>query len=79
MFTVTMSFSVVCPLITPFGLLYMILKHMTDRYNLYFGYIPTKVDKRIHKTAVTFAIVAFIMLQFWVLFFIAVRNSKLNS
>lgn len=80
MFTVTLSFSVVCPLITPFGLLYMVLKHLTDRYNLYFGYIPTKVDKRIHKTAVTFAFGSFIMLQFCILFFIAVRNKgNINS
>ncbi len=76
MFTITLSFSVVCPLITPFGLLYMIIKHLVDRYNLYFGYIPTKVDKRIHKTAVTIAIGSFIMLQFCILFFIAIRNSK---
>lgn len=80
MFTVTLSFSVVCPLITPFGLLYMVLKHLVDRYNLYFGYIPTKVDKRIHKTAVTFAIGSFIMLQFCILFFIAIRNKgNINS
>jgi len=77
MFTITLSFSVVCPLITPFGLLYMIIKHLVDRYNLYFGYIPTKVDKRIHKTAVTIAIGSFIILQFCILFFIAIRNSKL--
>jgi len=80
MFTVTLSFSVVCPLIAPFGLIYMILKHLVDRYNLYFGYISTKVDKRIHKTAVTFAIGSFIMLQFCILFFIAVRNKgNMNS
>lgn len=80
MFTVTLSFSVVCPLITPFGLLYMIFKHMVDRYNLYFGYIPTKVDKRIHKTAVTFAMGSFVVLQFCILFFIAVRNQgNINS
>ncbi len=80
MFTVTLSFSVVCPVITPFGLLYMVLKHLIDRYNLYFGYIPSKVDKRIHKTAVTFAIGSFVVLQFCILFFIAVRNKgNINS
>jgi calcium permeable stress-gated cation channel len=78
-FTMTLSFSVVCPLITCFGLVYMTFKHMVDRYNLYFAYIPTKVDKRIHKTAVTFALVAFILLQFCILFFIAIRNEDRNG
>lgn len=73
-FTVTLSFSVVCPLITPFGLTYMILKHLVDRYNIYFAYISTKVDKNIHKSAVTFSIVSFILLQICILFFIAVKN-----
>lgn len=75
MFTLTLSFSVVCPLITPFGLTYMILKHLVDRYNIYFAYISTKVDKNIHKSAVTFSIVSFILLQICILFFIAVKNS----
>ncbi|CAF0879653.1 unnamed protein product [Brachionus calyciflorus] len=73
-FTVTLCFSVVCPLITPFGLVYLILKHLVDRYNIYFAYISTKVDKNIHKSAVKFALAAFIMLQFCILFFIALRN-----
>lgn len=76
LFTITLCFSVVCPLITPFGLVYMILKHMVDRYNIYFAYVTTKVDKSIHKSAVKFALAAFIMLQFCILFFIALRKSK---
>jgi calcium permeable stress-gated cation channel len=66
----------VCPLITVFGLLYLIMKHLVDRYNLYFAYLPTKVDKRIHKTAITFTIASLIMLQFSIFFFIAVKNRK---
>lgn len=73
-FTVTLCFSVVCPLITPFGLVYLILKHLVDRYNIYFAYVSTKVDKSIHKSAVKFTVASFIALQFCILFFIALRN-----
>lgn len=75
-FTVTLCFSAVCPLITPFGLLYLLLKHLVDRYNIYFAYTTTKVDKNIHKSAVTFFILSLFMLQFCILFFLAIRNSK---
>jgi len=73
-FTVTISFSVVCPIIVPFGLIYMFLKHLVDRYNLYFAYVYTKVDDKIHKTALNFSIVSVILLQFSVLFFIYIRK-----
>ena len=29
--------AVVCPLITPFSLFYLVMKHLVDRYNLYFA------------------------------------------
>jgi hypothetical protein len=75
-FTITISYSVVCPLITPFGLTYFVLKHLVDRYNIYFAYTTTKVDKNIHKSAVTFTIFSLVMLQLCILFFIAIRNSN---
>lgn len=75
-FTVTICFSVVCPFITPFGLIYLLLKHFVDRYNIYFAYIYTKVDKNIHRNAVSFTIASVIMLQFSILFFIVVKNRK---
>lgn len=39
------SYIVICPLITPFGLFYMIMKHGTDRYNIYFAYKRSKINK----------------------------------
>jgi hypothetical protein len=80
-FTIVLSYSVVCPLIAPFGLFYMILKHIVDRYNIYFAYVATKVDKEIHKSAVTFCIFSLLMLQLCILFFIAIRNegSKIST
>ena len=77
-FTIVLSFSVVCPLIAPFGLFYLILKHIVDRYNIYFAYVATKVDKEIHKSAVTFCIFSLLMLQLCILFFIAIRNEALK-
>jgi hypothetical protein len=76
LFAITLCYSFICPLITPLGLLYIIGKHIVDRYNIYFGYIRTRVDKRIHKTAITFTVFCIILLQFYVLFFIAISNSK---
>ncbi|CAB0033574.1 unnamed protein product [Trichogramma brassicae] len=39
-FTMTTVYSLACPLITPFGLLYMLIKHVVDRHNLCFAYGP---------------------------------------
>ncbi|CAK9817995.1 Calcium permeable stress-gated cation channel 1 [Anthophora quadrimaculata] len=39
-FTMTTVYSLACPLITPFGLLYLVVKHLVDRHNLCFAYGP---------------------------------------
>ncbi|XP_014598524.1 PREDICTED: CSC1-like protein 2 [Polistes canadensis] len=39
-FTMTTVYSLACPLITPFGLLYLLVKHLVDRHNLCFAYGP---------------------------------------
>jgi hypothetical protein len=36
---------VICPLITPFGLFYMLMKQGTDKYNIYFAYKRSKINK----------------------------------
>ncbi|KAG7250510.1 hypothetical protein CRUP_005814 [Coryphaenoides rupestris] len=41
-FTVVMTYSITCPIIVPFGLMYMLLKHLADRYNMYYAYLPSK-------------------------------------
>ena len=102
-FSITMVYSIPCPLITPFGicyvnfkycrrlfasiscldcenfihvgLIYLILKHMVDRYNIYFAYNPSKIDRAIHYSAVNFVIVAGFLLQLFVLFFAYLRSS----
>ncbi|XP_054283648.1 calcium permeable stress-gated cation channel 1-like isoform X1 [Macrosteles quadrilineatus] len=63
-FAMTTVFSLSCPLITPFGLLYMCLKHCVDRYNLYFAYGPSKISTRIHATAIKYVVLSIVLLQF---------------
>ncbi|WAR18225.1 CSCL1-like protein [Mya arenaria] len=74
-FAIIMSYSVSCPLIAPFGLVYMVLKHIIDRYNIYFAYKPSKISPNIHSTAVTYVIIAVIFLQFNFVFFSVIRGS----
>ncbi|XP_031822888.1 CSC1-like protein 1 [Sarcophilus harrisii] len=72
-FTVIMAYSITCPLIVPFGLIYILLKHMVDRHNLYFAYLPTKLEKKIHFAAVNQALAAPILCLFWLYFFSFLR------
>ncbi|KAJ8248609.1 hypothetical protein GJAV_G00243830 [Gymnothorax javanicus] len=72
-FTVVMTYSITCPIIVPFGLMYMLLKHLVDRYNMYYAYLPTKLDKKIHSGAVNQVVAAPILCLFWLLFFSTVR------
>lgn len=55
------------------GLLYVILKHMVDRYNMYYAYVPTKLSQRIHRAAISQVLVAPILCMFWLLFFSVLR------
>jgi len=45
------------------GLLYMVLKHFVDRYNIYFAYGPSKISSRIHKLAINIVIVSITLQQ----------------
>ena len=55
------------------GLVYLILKHLVDRYNIFFAYNPSRINRHIHGSAVTFVLWAVILLQFNVLFFTGLR------
>lgn len=52
----------------------MLLKHLVDRYNMYYAYLPSKLDKKIHSGAVTQVVAAPILCLFWLLFFSTVRT-----
>ncbi|XP_050531559.1 calcium permeable stress-gated cation channel 1 isoform X2 [Daktulosphaira vitifoliae] len=62
-FSIVTVYSLSCPLITPFGLLYMLTKHFVDRYNIYFAYGKSKISKRIHSTAINCVMVSIVLLQ----------------
>jgi len=62
-FAIFSVFSVIFPVVTPFGLVYLVFKHYVDRYNIYFAYGPTKVEKEVHGTAINFVIVCMFILQ----------------
>lgn len=63
-------------LILSAGLMYMLLKHLVDRYNMYYAYLPSKLDKKIHSGAVNQVVAAPILCLFWLLFFSTVRTGK---
>jgi len=75
-FALTVSYSVICPLITPFGLFYMIMKHGVDRYNIYYAYKRSKINKNIHGCAVNCVMISLLIQQLVVLFFNTVRTSN---
>uniref|UniRef100_A0A096MGT4 Transmembrane protein 63A n=2 Tax=Poecilia formosa TaxID=48698 RepID=A0A096MGT4_POEFO len=72
-FTVIMAYSIICPIIVPFGLLYMLLKHLVDRHNLFFAYLPTRLDRSVHLGAVDQALAAPIICLIWLYFFSVLR------
>jgi len=74
-FALTVTYSVICPLITPFGLFYMLMKHATDRYNIYFAYKRSKINKNIHGCAINCVILSLLIQQLMLLFFNTVRGN----
>ncbi|XP_033503911.1 CSC1-like protein 1 [Epinephelus lanceolatus] len=73
-FTVIMAYSIICPIIVPFGLLYMMLKHLVDKHNLYFAYLPARLDRQVHLGAVNQAMAAPIICLIWLYFFSVLRS-----
>uniref|UniRef100_A0A8C4DUH6 Transmembrane protein 63B n=1 Tax=Dicentrarchus labrax TaxID=13489 RepID=A0A8C4DUH6_DICLA len=62
-FTVVMTYSITCPII-----------HSVVLYNMYYAYLPSKLDKKIHSGAVNQVVAAPILCLFWLLFFSTVRS-----
>uniref|UniRef100_A0A8C8M163 Transmembrane protein 63A n=1 Tax=Oncorhynchus tshawytscha TaxID=74940 RepID=A0A8C8M163_ONCTS len=75
-FTVIMAYSITCPVIVPFGLLYLMLKHLVDKHNLYFAYLPARLDRQVHLGAVNQALAAPIICLIWLYFFSVLRTVK---
>ncbi|XP_022623917.1 CSC1-like protein 1 isoform X1 [Seriola dumerili] len=78
-FTVIMAYSIICPMIVPFGLLYMLLKHLVDKHNMYFAYLPARIDRQVHLGAVNQALAAPIICLIWLYFFSVLRTDFMTS
>ncbi|XP_062234721.1 CSC1-like protein 1 [Platichthys flesus] len=64
-FTVVMANSLICPIIAPFGLLWMLLRYFVNKYNLYFVYCPDPIDIRVHMEAIDMLMAAPITCLLW--------------
>ncbi|CAF0850159.1 unnamed protein product [Didymodactylos carnosus] len=69
-FCVIVAYAISCPLITPIGLIYMLIKRAVDKYNLVFVYDTEIADKSVHRLAGNFIIIALIIQQLTLLFFV---------
>jgi hypothetical protein len=76
MFSLCVTFSTVCPLIVPFGVVYFLIKYWVDKYNLYYATLPPKFQgtTNIHTSAVNFAFLSGVVLQFIILFYSVLRS-----
>lgn len=76
-FTTSTVYSLTCPLITPFGLLYLCLKYLVDKYNIYYVYRPITMSgegQQIHADAVKMVRVAVLLLQLIMAAFAFIRG-----
>jgi len=73
-FSMVMMYSISCPLITPFGLIYFLLKHLVDKHNLAFVYLPSKINKNVHRSAINFVIFSVTLLQVFMVIFSFIRS-----
>lgn len=51
----------------------MLLKHFVDRYNIFFAYAPSRINKNIHTSAINFVMIALLILQLTLFFFSLLR------
>lgn len=61
-FSTVMTYSISCPLIAPAGLVYLLVKHAVDHYNLFYTYFTKKVDKSLQNTIEIFVKVALMLM-----------------
>lgn len=51
----------------------MMLKHLVDKHNLYFAYLPVRIERHVHLGAVNQALAAPIICLIWLYFFSVLR------
>uniref|UniRef100_A0A0L8FGC8 CSC1/OSCA1-like 7TM region domain-containing protein n=2 Tax=Octopus bimaculoides TaxID=37653 RepID=A0A0L8FGC8_OCTBM len=69
LFSVVITYSILFPIISIFGCLYIILKYCVDRYNLYFIYRKSYVHKTVHLSATNLMALTSTLPQFCILEF----------
>ncbi|XP_022237734.1 calcium permeable stress-gated cation channel 1-like [Limulus polyphemus] len=77
-FATVIIYSLPCPLIVPFGLVYMCFKHCVDRYNIYFAYGSSKINQSIHASAINYVVFCLILQQVSLFFFSFLRTGWSN-
>ena len=60
------------------GLLYMCVKHVVDRHNIYYGARPSKMSPEPHQRAVNFVHTGAVLLQLNIVAFTMLRTRKAN-
>ncbi|XP_047194144.1 CSC1-like protein 1 [Hippoglossus stenolepis] len=68
-FTICVAYSIICPIITPCGLLFVMIRHFVDKHNLYFAYLPNPLDSHVHMAAIDMVMVAPILCLMWLYFY----------
>ena len=59
--------------------MYFITKHYVDRHNIFYVYKPSKINKRVHATAISFVILSTVVLQFFMTIFRYVFKQVINA
>ena len=52
------------------------LKHLVDKYNIYYVYVPSKINDQIHTTAIMFFHIGLLTMQFQVFTFSFLRSHE---
>ena len=76
---VVCSLSTAFPIITLVGIVYFVIKHLVDMYNLGSVAKPTKINKGFHLSIISFVVGSSVSLQFYNLLYIALNSSRLNN
>jgi len=74
--SMVVMYSISCPLITPFGLVYFVFKHLVDKHNLAFVYERSNINKNVHRSAINFVMFSVGLLQVFMLSFSFIRSFK---
>ena len=75
-FTVTVALGISSPIIAPFGVLFLALKHAIDSHRLRDRAVPTSVSIELHVLAIGFVVGAALLLQFYNMLFFNLRTDE---